>query len=65
MRLCTSGFVMSAKAFLAENAAPTLDDIKKSMCGNLCRCGTYAGVAEALLAEGQTNARLKMKVRRG
>jgi xanthine dehydrogenase YagT iron-sulfur-binding subunit len=50
---CTSGFVMSAKAFLAENPAPTLDDIKKGMCGNLCRCGTYAGVAEALLAGGR------------
>lgn len=62
---CTSGFVMSATAFLAENPTPTLDDIKKGMCGNLCRCGTYAGVAEALLAVGQTNARSKMRARRG
>jgi xanthine dehydrogenase YagT iron-sulfur-binding subunit len=50
---CTSGFIMSAKAFLAENPAPTLDGIKKGMCGNLCRCGTYAGIAEALLAGGR------------
>ena len=53
---CTSGFVMSAKAFLDENPAPTLDDIKKGMCGNLCRCGTYAGIAEALLAMSQTQS---------
>ena len=56
---CTSGFVMSAKAFLDENPAPTLDEIRKGMCGNLCRCGTYAGIAEALLAVSR--ARLQRK----
>jgi xanthine dehydrogenase YagT iron-sulfur-binding subunit len=56
---CTSGFVMSAKAFLDENSAPTLDDIKKGMCGNLCRCGTYAGIAEALLAVSRTKVQSK------
>jgi xanthine dehydrogenase YagT iron-sulfur-binding subunit len=58
---CTSGFVMSAKAFLDENPTPTLDDIKKGMCGNLCRCGTYAGIAEALLAIGQTKVQSKRR----
>jgi xanthine dehydrogenase YagT iron-sulfur-binding subunit len=47
---CTSGFIMSATAFLADNPHPTLQDLKKGLCGNLCRCGTYAGIAEALLA---------------
>ena len=56
---CTAGFVMSAKAFLAENPAPTLDDIRKGMCGNLCRCGTYAGIAEALLAMSRTRVQRK------
>jgi xanthine dehydrogenase YagT iron-sulfur-binding subunit len=56
---CTSGFVMSAKAFLDENPAPTLDDIRKGMCGNLCRCGTYAGIAEALLAVSRTGVQQK------
>src|SRR6202171_846489 len=58
---CTSGFVMSAKAFLDENSAPTLDDIKKGMCGNLCRCGTYAGIAEALLAVSRTKVQSKRR----
>ena len=58
---CTSGFVMSAKAFLYENSAPTLDDIKKGMCGNLCRCGTYAGIAEALLAVSRTKVQSKRR----
>ena len=56
---CTSGFVMSAKAFLDENPAPTLDDIRKGMSGNLCRCGTYAGIAEALLAVSRTRVQQK------
>jgi aerobic-type carbon monoxide dehydrogenase small subunit (CoxS/CutS family) len=56
---CTSGFVMSAKAFLDENPAPTLDEIRKGMCGNLCRCGTYAGIAEALLAVSRTRVQQK------
>jgi xanthine dehydrogenase YagT iron-sulfur-binding subunit len=58
---CTSGFVMSAKAFLDDNSAPTLDDIKKGMCGNLCRCGTYAGIAEALLAVSRTKVQSKRR----
>jgi len=58
---CTSGFVMSAKAFLDENSAPTLDDIKKGMCGNLCRCGTYAGIVEALLAVSRTKVQSKRR----
>jgi len=58
---CTSGFVMSAKAFLDENPTPTLDDIKKGMCGNLCRCGTYAGIAEALLAMSRTKVQSKRR----
>ena len=58
---CTSGFVMSAKAFLDENSEPTLDDIKKGMCGNLCRCGTYAGITQALLAVSRTKVQSKRR----
>jgi aerobic-type carbon monoxide dehydrogenase small subunit (CoxS/CutS family) len=60
---CTSGFVMSAKAFLSENPQATLEEIKKGMCGNLCRCGTYAGISEALLSVVQ-NSRPKANLRR-
>lgn len=61
---CTSGFVMSATAFLAETPQPTLDELKKGMCGNLCRCGTYAGIAEALLTLSQANAPAAARGRR-
>ena len=61
---CTSGFIMSATAFLAETPHPTLDELKKGMCGNLCRCGTYAGIAEALLALSQANAPAAARGRR-
>ena len=47
---CTCGFVVSATAFLAENPDPTPAQIRKGMCGNLCRCGTYVGVQEAVSA---------------
>jgi xanthine dehydrogenase YagT iron-sulfur-binding subunit len=61
---CTSGFVMSATAFLAETPHPTLEELKKGMCGNLCRCGTYAGIAEALLTLSQANAPAAARGRR-
>ncbi len=47
---CTPGFVMSCKGFLLENPHPTADEILKGMSGNLCRCGTYAGIQKAVAA---------------
>lgn len=46
---CTPGFVMSSKAFLDKNPNPTYEDVKKSLGGNLCRCGTYMGIRKAVL----------------
>ncbi len=46
---CTPGFVMAVKAFLDKHANPTLEDVKKGLGGNLCRCGTYIGVRQAAL----------------
>jgi xanthine dehydrogenase YagT iron-sulfur-binding subunit len=46
---CTPGFVMACTAFLERNPNPTLDDIEKGLGGNLCRCGTYAGIRQAVL----------------
>jgi xanthine dehydrogenase YagT iron-sulfur-binding subunit len=46
---CTPGFVMAAKAFLDHNPNPTYEQVKEGLCGNLCRCGTYVGVREAVL----------------
>lgn len=44
---CTPGVVMSMTAFLADNPAPTDDEIRGAMSGNLCRCTGYRGIIEA------------------
>ena len=46
---CTPGFLMSGKALLDKNKKPTLDDVKNACSGNLCRCGTYPRIFEAVL----------------
>jgi carbon-monoxide dehydrogenase small subunit len=46
---CTPGFVMAARALLNENPNPTLAEIKEALSGNLCRCGCYQGIAQAVL----------------
>jgi xanthine dehydrogenase YagT iron-sulfur-binding subunit len=46
---CTPGFVMAAKAFLDRNPNPSYEQVKEGLCGNLCRCGTYVGVRQAVL----------------
>lgn len=47
---CTPGFVVSGTALLARSANPSLDEIKAGLAGNLCRCGTYGRVFEAVQA---------------
>ncbi|HLJ90497.1 MAG TPA: (2Fe-2S)-binding protein [Candidatus Angelobacter sp.] len=51
---CTSGFVMATKAFLAKHPEPTMEQIKHGMGGNLCRCGTYAGMRRAIVQAAHT-----------
>jgi xanthine dehydrogenase YagT iron-sulfur-binding subunit len=46
---CTPGFLMSCKHLLDHNDNPTLDDVKGACAGNLCRCGTYPRIFEAVL----------------
>lgn len=45
---CQSGQIMSASALLAGNPNPTDDDIYSAMSGNICRCGTYVRIREAI-----------------
>ncbi len=45
---CQSGQIMQAAALLAQNTAPTDDDIDEAMNGNLCRCGTYPRIRAAI-----------------
>ncbi len=45
---CQPGQIMSATALLSENPHPTDDDIDAAMSGNLCRCGTYNRIKDAI-----------------
>jgi xanthine dehydrogenase YagT iron-sulfur-binding subunit len=45
---CTPGFVVAAKEFLDRHSNPTPEQIASGLSGNLCRCGTYAGVRAAV-----------------
>jgi isoquinoline 1-oxidoreductase alpha subunit len=49
---CQSGQIMSAAALLAANSSPTDDDIDAAMAGNICRCGTYPRIREAIKRAG-------------
>jgi isoquinoline 1-oxidoreductase alpha subunit len=45
---CQSGQLMSASALLAANSKPSDAEIDRAMSGNICRCGTYADIKEAI-----------------
>ena len=49
---CQSGQVMAAVALLGKNASPSDAQIDEAMDGNICRCGTYQRVREAIKAAG-------------
>ena len=45
---CTPGQIVSAAALVAANPTPSQDEIRHAMSGNLCRCGTYPKIEEAI-----------------
>jgi carbon-monoxide dehydrogenase small subunit len=47
---CTPGMIMSAKALLDENPAPTEEEVKEALSGNFCRCISHYQVVEAVMA---------------
>lgn len=47
---CTPGMLMSAKALLDRNPKPTREEIVEAISGNLCRCGAYEEIVEAIAA---------------
>jgi isoquinoline 1-oxidoreductase alpha subunit len=53
---CQSGQVMSASALLASNPRPTDSEIDDAMSGNICRCGTYVRIREAIKQAAQSGA---------
>ena len=45
---CTPGIVLTARALLDENSAPTRDEIREALAGNLCRCTGYERIIDAV-----------------
>jgi aerobic-type carbon monoxide dehydrogenase small subunit (CoxS/CutS family) len=45
---CTPGQIVSASALVEANPEPSLEEIRHAMAGNLCRCGTYPRIQEAI-----------------
>jgi isoquinoline 1-oxidoreductase subunit alpha len=52
---CQSGQIMSASALLARNPNPSDADIDNAMSGNICRCGTYLRIREAIKQAAQAS----------
>ena len=53
---CTSGMIMSASALLSKNPKPSREEIITGMNGNICRCGTYQRIIEAIQIASGTQA---------
>jgi aerobic-type carbon monoxide dehydrogenase small subunit (CoxS/CutS family) len=49
---CTPGQIVSAAALLEENPRPTREEIRHGMAGNLCRCGAYPKIEQAIASIG-------------
>ncbi|NIM90260.1 MAG: 2Fe-2S iron-sulfur cluster binding domain-containing protein [Candidatus Aminicenantes bacterium] len=47
---CTPGFIISSVALLKGNKNPDLEEIKSGLAGNICRCGNYSNIYEAVSA---------------
>jgi len=47
---CTPGQILAATALLRTTQRPTIDDVRRGMSGNLCRCGAYPKIVRAVLA---------------
>jgi aerobic-type carbon monoxide dehydrogenase small subunit (CoxS/CutS family) len=45
---CTPGMILTAKALLAETPSPTEDQVRVALAGNLCRCGSYVKIIDAI-----------------
>ena len=46
---CSPGFLMAARALLDSNPAPTRDEVKQALAGNICRCNAYGRIIESVL----------------
>ena len=51
---CTPGQVIAAQALLLKTPKPTIEQVKKGMSGNLCRCGAYPNIVDSVLEAAET-----------
>jgi nicotinate dehydrogenase subunit A len=51
---CTNGMIMSARALLDRTPKPTIEQVKQSLAGNLCRCGTHTRIMAAVMRAAGT-----------
>jgi aerobic-type carbon monoxide dehydrogenase small subunit (CoxS/CutS family) len=49
---CTPGFLLAARELLAENPEASPDEIREYLAGNICRCGSYVKIVEAVVDAG-------------
>ncbi|MBW0178624.1 (2Fe-2S)-binding protein [Sediminibacterium sp.] len=56
---CQAGQIMSAAVLLRENKNPTEQDIDNAMAGNICRCGTYLRIRDAILLAAEMQRKEK------
>ncbi len=57
---CTPGMVVACTALLKKNPSPSMDEIKAGLAGNLCRCGTYGRIFEAVDKAAKNMAAAKL-----
>lgn len=50
---CTPGFLMSSRELLDANNNPTPEEVREGLSGNICRCGTYPHVFEAVMSAAE------------
>ena len=50
---CTPGILMTMTAYLAENPAPSEEEVREALSGNLCRCTGYQNIVDAMMAAAQ------------
>ena len=54
---CSPGMILAAKALLHENPRPTEMEVRKAIAGNLCRCGAYKKIVEAIMTVAENHRR--------
>jgi carbon-monoxide dehydrogenase small subunit len=62
---CTPGFVTTATAFLRDNPAPTSDEAREAISGNLCRCTGYQNIVAAVVRAAELQAGLQAELQDG